>query len=263
MNFDYLNKMINYIEDNLENDIDLNKLSKITNTNLFILERIFSFLTNMTLTEYIRKRRLSKAFEDIRNTNEKIIDIAIKYQFNSAPSFNRAFKQLFNISPMECRKGIGDYKIIPIEYFETNNKKYNFDYKIEKLDATVIYCYHITANNHQDLLYNIRELYRNVKKTHYYKEFNESGMYGIYSYENNIYNYYLGSKKYFGELEQYKINEGNFIVFKLKSREQKDIIDLDKRIKKQLIPSTNYEIKNNMEIEYYKEDFCYIYLEVE
>ena len=81
--------MIDYIENNLDNEIDFNELSKITNTNIFILEHVFMFLTNMTITEYIKKRRLSKAFEDIRNTNLKIIDIAFKYQYNSAPSFNR------------------------------------------------------------------------------------------------------------------------------------------------------------------------------
>ncbi len=73
MNFDYLNKMITYIENNLDNKIDYNELSKITKTNIFILERIFMFLTDMTITEYIRKRRLSKAFEEIRNTNLKIL----------------------------------------------------------------------------------------------------------------------------------------------------------------------------------------------
>lgn len=159
MNFDYLNQMIEYIENNLDNKIDLNKLSKITNTNLFILERIFMFLTNMTITEYIKKRRLSKAFEEIRNTDCKIIDIAFKYQYNSASSFNRAFKRVFNITPTECRKDKGSYKIIPIEYFETNKDKYNFDYEIKNINSTFLYCYHITSKTHSDFLYKIRQLY--------------------------------------------------------------------------------------------------------
>lgn len=47
--------MIDYIENNLDNEIDFNELSKITNTNIFILEHVFMFLTNMTITEYIKK----------------------------------------------------------------------------------------------------------------------------------------------------------------------------------------------------------------
>ena len=123
LNYENLNKMVRHIENNLDKQIDLNKLSKLTNTNIFILERIFMSLTDMTITEYIKKRRLSKAFEEIRNTNSKITDIAFKYQYNSSAAFSRAFKQLFNITPTECRKGIGAYKIIPIKYFETYNKK--------------------------------------------------------------------------------------------------------------------------------------------
>ena len=257
-----MNRMIDYIENNLDNEINFNQLSKITNTNIFILERIFMFLTNMTITEYIKKRRLSKAFEDIRNTNLKIIDIAFKYQYNSAPSFNRAFKQLFNITPTECRKGIGNYKIIPKEYFEINKTNYNFDYEIKKINSITLYCYHITSKNHSDLLYKIRELYKKVKNNNYYKEFNEVGMYGIFFKMGNLYNYYLGSTKYFPNLEKYAIEENKYAIFKLVSRKQNDIVSLEKKINKQWIPSTNYNAKNNLKIELYIDDTCYIYLPI-
>ena len=262
LNFDYLNKMIKYIEENLDNEIDFNEISKITNTNIFILERIFMFLTNMTITEYIKKRRLSKAFEDIRNTKFKIIDIAFKYQYNSASSFNRAFKSVFNITPTECRKGIGNYKIIPIEYFESNKKDYNFDYEIKKINSMTLYCYHITSDNHSDLLYKIRKLYEKVKKNNYYKLFSEVGMYGIFSKTKNVYNYYLGSIKPLYDLEKLEINENEYAVFSLASRKQKDIVSLEDKINKQWIPSTNYNIENSLKIELYKNDSCYIYLPI-
>lgn len=263
MNYNHLNKMIKYIEDNLDNNIDLNYLSNITNVNLFILERIFMFLTNMTIIEYIKKRRLSKAFEEIRNTDNKIIDIAFKYQYNSASSFNRAFKQLFGITPSECRKGVGKYKIIPIEYFETNQKKYDFDYEIREIDNICIYCYHISSNNHSDLLYNIKQLYKKVKSNGYYKKFNEHGMYGLFTKEHGIYHYYLGSKMNFPDLEKYIIPKNKYVVFKLLSREQNDIVNLEEKINKQWLPSTDYNVKNNIKIEYYFNDVCYIYLPIE
>lgn len=254
--------MITYIEDNLDNEIDLNYLSSITNVNLFILERIFMFLTNMTIIEYIKKRRLSKAFEEIRNTNNKIIDIAFKYQYNSASSFNRAFKQLFNITPTECRKGIGNYKIVPIVYFEDNKNYHCFDYEIKKIKAITIYCYHISANNHQDLLYKIRELYKKIKNNSYYNEFNRYGMYGVFNKKENKYHYYLGTVKYFPNLEKYDIEENEYAIFKLPSRKQKDIVNMEALINKRWIPSTSYNIKSNLKIELYKDDICYIYLPV-
>jgi len=254
--------MIKYIENNLDSEINYNELSKITNTNIFILERIFMFLTNMTITEYIKKRRLSKAFEDIRNTDLKIIDIAFKYQYNSAPSFNRAFKQLFNMTPTECRKGLGNYKIIPIEYFESKKKNYNFDYEIKKLNSISLYCYHIASNNHSDLLYKIRYLYKKIKVNGYYKEFNEIGMYGIFYKSKDLYHYYLGSTKYFHDLEKYEINKGEYALFKLMSRSQNDIVGLEEKINKQWIPSTNYNAKNNFKIEFYKNEYCHICLPI-
>lgn len=263
LNFNYLNKMIQYIEENLTNEINYNKLSKISNTNLFILERIFSFLTNMTLVEYIKKRRLSKAFEEIKNTDTKIIDIAFKYQYNSASSFNRAFKQLFNITPTECRKGKGNYKIIPIEYFENNKNNYNFDYEIKELDSKNLYCYHVISNNHSDLTYKIRQLYQDIRENGCYEIFNKIGMYGIFEKQENLYHYYLGTTQNISNLEKYKIKKNKYVVFTLMSRNQKDIITLETKINQQWIPSTNYIVKNNIKIELYEEDKCYIYLPIE
>ena len=67
MNYKVLNEMVKYIENHLDEEIDFDKLCKITGMNIFILERIFNFLTGITLKEYIKKRRLSAAFEEIKN----------------------------------------------------------------------------------------------------------------------------------------------------------------------------------------------------
>jgi AraC family transcriptional regulator len=217
----------------------------------------------MTITEYIKKRRLSKSFEEIRNTNLKIIDIAFKYQYNSAPAFNRAFKQLFGITPTECRKGIGNYKIVPIEYFENNKRKYNFDYEIKKVDSISLYCYHVTANEHSDLLYKIKQLYKEIKNSEQYKEFNEIGMYGIFSKNENEYHYYVGSTKHFPNLENYVIKQNEYAIFHLASRNQNDIVTLEQRINKQWVPSTNYNIKNSLKIELYKKDSCDLFIPIE
>lgn len=262
VNFECLNEMVKYIEENLDCEIDFDKLSQITNTNLFILERIFMFLTNMTINEYIKKRRLSKAFEEIRNTDARIIDIAFKYQYNSAASFNRAFKRLFGITPRECRKGIGDYKIIPIEYFEPKKEKYCFDYRLKKLDSITLYCYHVSSKNFRDFLYKIKNLYKNVQPTEIYEQFNAIGMYGIFLKVDSTYNYYLGSDKYFPDLEKFEIEENEYAEFRLASREQNEIVNLEKRISNQWLPSTNYDTKNDIKIELYKGEYCYIYIPV-
>lgn len=96
--------MIDYIEDHLAEEIKYQKLAKIVGMNEFLMHRVFSMITGISISEYIRKRRLSKSLEEIQNTNQKIIDIAIKYQYSSAISFSRAFKKEFGKSPSEYQK---------------------------------------------------------------------------------------------------------------------------------------------------------------
>ena len=72
-------------------------------------------------------------FEEIKNTNNKIIDIAFKYQFNSATSFYRAFKNQFGISPNDCRKKDVMYQSVPMIIFPLDDKDFNFDYEIKRI----------------------------------------------------------------------------------------------------------------------------------
>ena len=64
------------------------------------MRRVFSLLTNISLSEYIRKRRLSVASYDLYNDNLKVIDVAIKYGYENATSFSRAFSSFHGIKPL-------------------------------------------------------------------------------------------------------------------------------------------------------------------
>ena len=76
-NFDKFTELINYIEANLDADIEPKKMAQILCVNEYTMYRIFTFLTGMTLTEYIRKRRLSMVAIELQNSDIKIIDLAI------------------------------------------------------------------------------------------------------------------------------------------------------------------------------------------
>ena len=104
MNYKLLNKIVDYIESNLTEKIDLKYLAKKLGLNMFIMERVFSIITNTSIKEYIRKRRLSLAYEEIKNTDNKIIDVAVKYGYESSVSFARSFKREFNVAPSKIRK---------------------------------------------------------------------------------------------------------------------------------------------------------------
>jgi len=113
-----LNKALDYIEKNLTNDIDFKKVSKLALCSEYHFKRMFSFLTGVTLSEYIRRRRLSLAAFELISSGIRIIDVAIKYGYNSPDSFTRAFKELHGITPSEARNNSQLLKAYPKMTFQ-------------------------------------------------------------------------------------------------------------------------------------------------
>ena len=142
MNYKLLNEMIDYIENHLTDDIKYKDLAKIVGINDFILQRIFTFIAGISISEYIRKRRLSKSYEDLKLTNDKIIDIALKYRYDSYVSFSRAFKKEFNMTPMNVRKDKSKkFKGYPVLRFNKEPNSYsNLDYEVKTISEKIVYC---------------------------------------------------------------------------------------------------------------------------
>ena len=93
-----LNDIIHYIETHLEEKIDYAILARFLGVNVYTMQRLFSLMTGLSVTDYIRKRRLSNAGYDLYEKNERIIDIALKYQYENATSFSRAFLNFMELS---------------------------------------------------------------------------------------------------------------------------------------------------------------------
>lgn len=261
MNFEYLNQMIKYIEDNLTEDIEYKKLAKIVGVSEYNLQRIFTFLTNISLSEYIRKRRLSRAFEELKTTDIKIIDLAFKYRYDSQISFARAFKSMFEITPSECRTQDIEYKQFPIIKFNnTNDVCEELKYEIKDINEVELYCFETKATTQEDLLYNIRKLYKDIEKKGIYKELNKNGMYGISICKEDEYIYLLGSTERYGNTEKFIIPKGKYAIFSVNSREQKDIVHTEKIIYTQWLKSTEYNIDGEFNFELYTPNNCYLYM---
>ena len=105
------NETVRYIESVLDSEIDEKKVATISSYSYPMFGRLFSVLTDMTLSEYIRFRKLTKAAKEINETNERIIDIAVKYGYESSDSFTNAFKNFHHTTPTEVRKG-GAYRVL-------------------------------------------------------------------------------------------------------------------------------------------------------
>ena len=98
-----MQKAIDYIEANLTEEIDYEKVAAESFSSSYHFQRVFSILCGYTLGEYIRLRRLSLAGAELANGKEKVIDIALKYGYDSPDSFAKAFQKFHGITPSQAR----------------------------------------------------------------------------------------------------------------------------------------------------------------
>ena len=98
-----VNQALSYIEKNLCVQIDDNVIGKIILCPVDVLQRFFMLNTGITLTEYIRRRKLSEAVRALKHTDEKIIDIAFRFGYGSSDAFSVAFKRLYGMTPRDAR----------------------------------------------------------------------------------------------------------------------------------------------------------------
>ncbi|MFB5760443.1 AraC family transcriptional regulator [Paenibacillus medicaginis] len=132
-----VNLAMSYIEANLAGEIDLKEAARLACCSEYHFRRMFSFLAGLSLSEYIRRRRLTLAALELHNSEHvKIIDLAIKYGYDSPDSFSRAFQSLHSITPTEARKKGAALKAFPPMTFQLTIKGGNeMDYRIVEKEA--------------------------------------------------------------------------------------------------------------------------------
>ncbi len=267
--YDSLNNLIEEIEKNLTQKIEYKDLAKIIGTSSYTLQRIFSFLTGITLTEYIRKRRLSKAAEELLSTNIKIIDLSLKYQYDSPISFSNAFKKMHGVSPQTIRKTNASVKNFPkIKFKPTIDTIDELEYRIINLNEQKLYGI-ATGVIESSKKEKIRDLFKKAREEKILdfiidnsdgKELYYGATKEIYNNEltNNMQYYILGKapRKDFIHIE---IPKATWACFKLKNKKQIDILKLYNTIFTKWLPSSKYtEILNYPELEIYYENECEI-----
>lgn len=124
-----LNDVMNYIDDNLENEISHDRIAEIACCSIYNFQRLFSYVAQTSLSEYIRNRKLTLAAFDVIKGDEKIIDVALKYGYDSQDAFSRAFRNFHGVLPSTVRKEPVMLKSCPKLSFQisvTGGEKMNF-----------------------------------------------------------------------------------------------------------------------------------------
>ncbi len=267
--YENLNEVINKIEDNLTQKINYKDLAKIIGTSSYTLQRIFAFLTGITLTEYIRKRRLSKAAEELLSTDIKIIDLAMKYQYDSPISFSNSFKKMHGVSPQNLRKNTLSLKTFPkIEFKPTTDIIEELEYTVRKLDKQKLYgiTTGIIKLSNSEAIRDLFDKSRKEKILDFIIEHSDKNelYYGasIDIYDNDLtqnIQYYILGKTPRNDFVSIEIPEATWACFKLKNKKQDDIIKLYNTIYTKWLPSSKYtEILNYPQLEIYYKDDCEI-----
>lgn len=135
-----MNAAVEYIENNLTDKIDLSEAAKKACCSSYNFQRMFSFITGVSLAEYIRRRRLTQAALEFQNSNAKVIDVALKYGYDSPVSFSRAFTNMHGITPNGAKKSGAKLKAYPKISFQISiTGEDEMNYRIETKEAFDIF----------------------------------------------------------------------------------------------------------------------------
>ena len=131
-----MNEALRYIEENLDNEIDFQEVARLAWCSEYHFKRMFSFLAGVTLSEYIRRRRLTLAAFELSDSDIKVIDVAMKYGYNSPDAFTRAFQGLHGITPSEAKRHKQILKAYPPMTFQLSIKGGSeMNYRIEEKEG--------------------------------------------------------------------------------------------------------------------------------
>ena len=126
-----IRRAIGYMEEHLQDDISAQDVAEQVYLSQFFLQKGFSLMTGYGIGEYLRNRRLYQAAVDLRETDDKVIDIALRYCYETPESFSKAFSRFHGASPSQVRAGTAPIRVfLPLRINVTIQGGNQMDYKI-------------------------------------------------------------------------------------------------------------------------------------
>lgn len=130
---------IKYMEEHLTDDITAEQVAQEVNISPLYFQKGFSILCDISVSEYIRNRRLSLAGRDLRTGDCKVIDAALKYGYDSPDSFTKAFTRFHGITPVQAKLGEGELKeFLPLKLHVSMKGGFDMECKIVKKAAFTV-----------------------------------------------------------------------------------------------------------------------------
>lgn len=263
-----IQRALDYTEQHLTEQIDYEEVAKQALSSSFHFQRMFSMLCGYSLGDYIRMRRLTLAAGQLTGSDDRVIDIALRYGYDTPESFSRAFTRFHGITPTEARRGgrVKSFSRLSVKLILSGGK--NMDYRIEKKGPLRIICKRKQVNKPQgdtataDISAFWRECSENgtIAQICRCARFDDlQGILGIcFSGEmvDSSFPYAIGAE-YNGltfendALEIVEIPANTYAVFDCRGKMPDAFRETYRRICTEFFPQSNYEYGNGVELEVY------------
>lgn len=260
-------RSIDYIEENITEPLDIGGIARQMNISPFYYQKIFSIICGFSVGEYIRNRRLALAGSELARSDEKIIEIALKYGYDTPEGFTRAFVKFHGVSPSAAKKGAPVRSYARLSVTITMKGGSVMDYKVVKKEAFKVIEKKVTCSVSEDSNVELPKFWGRCHSDGTVKKLLEltsdkTDIFGIcYAHtqeKNQTFDYSIAAK--FDENAEIPsgftanvIPARTWIVFECKGAMPDAIQQLWHRICTEFFPSSSYEPTYEMDIEAYKD----------
>lgn len=262
-----IQKAINYIEEHLTDEVDIEEAAKHACSSPFHFQRVFSIVCSFTVGDYIRMRRLSLAAQELQN-GEKVIDTALKYGYETPESFSRAFTRFHGVTPSEAKNGKNVKSFSRLFVKLTLDGGNLMDYRIEKKEAFKLVCKRKHVNKPQGMtataeispFWNECSSNGTIERLCKYARFDSlKGILGVCfsgELDSDSFPYAIGAEYNGlplddGEFEIVDISEHTYAVFKCVGKMPEAFVNTYKQICTEFFPQSGYEYASDIELEVY------------
>lgn len=261
---DRLNRAMDYVESHLEGP-DWQEAAGIACCSPYHFQRMFALLAGVSLSEYVRRRRMSRAAADLQS-GERILDVALKYGYSSPTAFNRAFQAVHGLPPSQAKKpGVGLKSYPPLRFAITVQGVEEMEYRIETKDAFRIVG--VSAPLGQDMEENFRNVPQlwgraaadgTIPRLAALIDGQPRGLLGVCGGKDNS-RYFIAaasSAPAADGLEEYTVPALTWAVFPGGGDSAEAVQRLQRRVVTEWLPTSGYEYAEGPDVEVYLNPEC-------
>ena len=255
-----MNQSIEYIEEHITEELDYEKIAEVAGCPSYYFQQMFLYLTDMTLREYIRRRRLSLAAVDLQKDSGRVIDVAVKYRYESPTAFTRAFKSFHGVVPSTLKTECSPLQAFPpIQFHVSMDGGQPLKFRVEEKAAFRVVG--ISCPLNKELTKNFEVIPTvwdmaladgTLAKLNALQEGIPQGLLGISVHHTADWKYLIAvrSDKKDDAFEEYRIPACKWAIFEGKGT-NRSLQELEQRVITEWLPTSGYTYANSPDIEVY------------